>query len=51
MVPFVRITEPSAHFLYMKAFEAGAKGVIVPRTGIGEDMEFARQGDQMARRR
>jgi len=41
MVPFVRITEPTAHFLYMKAFEAGAKGVIVPRIRTKADMEFA----------
>jgi 2-keto-3-deoxy-L-rhamnonate aldolase RhmA len=41
MVPFVRITEPTQHFLYMKAMEAGAKGVIIPRIKTKEDMEFA----------
>lgn len=41
VVPFVRLTEPTDHFMYMKAMEAGAKGVIVPRIESKEDMEFA----------
>lgn len=41
MVPFVRVTEPRAHFIYMKALEYGAKGVIVPRIRTREDLEFA----------
>lgn len=41
IVPFVRITDSTQYWMYQKAMEAGAKGIIAPRIRTKKDAEFA----------
>lgn len=41
MLPMVRIIDPTADWMYMRALEAGAKGIIVPRVRNANEVQNA----------